>query len=112
MSVEEKKKRDRFEAECIENRRGNKVEGRAQTAWPKELQDGGWALPFAGPWGSKGAGVRSMAFTLSWEGLGMKELSSLLTPPRMPPRSGQNELLGKAPLVPMETSREPRKLQA
>lgn len=45
VSVEEKKKQDRFEAECIENRRENKVEGRAQTAWPKELQDGGWALP-------------------------------------------------------------------
>ena len=45
-----------------------------------------------------------MGFTLSWEGLGMKELSSLLTSPRMPPYSGQNELTGKAPPVPMETS--------
>lgn len=60
----------------------------------------------AGPRGSKGAGVRSTAFTLSWEGLGMKELSSLMTPPHMPPRSGQNELTGKAPPVPMATSGE------
>ena len=60
----------------------------------------------AGPRVLKGAGVWNTGFTLSWEGLGMKELSSLLTSPRMPPRSGQNELTGKAPPVPMEMSRE------
>lgn len=32
VSVEERKKQDRFEAEYIENRRENKVEGRAQPA--------------------------------------------------------------------------------
>lgn len=36
----------------------------------------------------------------------MKKLSSLTTPPRMPPSSGQNELTRKAPPVPMETSPE------
>ena len=105
VSMEEKKKRDRFEAECIENRRENKVEGRAQTVWPKELQDGGWALPLLALGGRReqGSGARP---SLSWEGLGMKELSSLMTPPHMPPRSGQNELTGKAPPVPMATSGE------
>lgn len=44
-SEEERKKQDRFEAECIENRRENKVGGRVRPAWPQELQDGGWALP-------------------------------------------------------------------
>lgn len=44
-NAEERKKQDRFEAECIENRRENKVEGRAWLAWPQELQDEGWALP-------------------------------------------------------------------
>lgn len=60
VSMEEKKKRDRFEAECIENRRENKVEGRAQTAWPKELQDGGWALPLLALGGRReqGSGAR------------------------------------------------------
>ena len=47
-----------------------------------------------------------MGFTLSWEGCGVKEPSSLATLPCMPPRSGQNELTGKAPPVAMEMSRE------
>lgn len=42
-SAEERKKQDRAEAECIENRRENKVE-KNSAQWP-ELQDGGWALP-------------------------------------------------------------------
>lgn len=66
----------------------------------------------AGPQGSKGAGVRNRGFTLSWEGPGMKELSSLMTPPRMPPCSGQNELTGKAPLFPWRQAESSRKLQA
>ena len=44
-STEERKKHGRFEAECIENRRENKVGGRARPAWPQVLQDGRWALP-------------------------------------------------------------------
>lgn len=50
---------------------------------------------------------RGRAFTPSWEGPGMKELSSLMTPPHMPLLcSGQNKLTGKAPPVPMEMSLE------
>lgn len=58
-SAEKRKKQDRFEAECIENRRENKVRGRARPAWPRELQDGGWALPLLALRGRKdqGSGV-------------------------------------------------------
>lgn len=58
-SAEKRKKQDRFEAECIENRRENKVRGRARPAWPRELQDGGWALALLALRGRKdqGSGV-------------------------------------------------------
>lgn len=69
VSVEERKKQDRFEAECIENRRENKVEGRAQPAQSQELQDGGWALPLLALRGRREQGSGTWASLCPGRGL-------------------------------------------